>query len=237
MEEHGEGGGGRPLDAYLVAVLRGGDRAAVTAAVVAMCRRGLVGAAEPGVLRTTGPLSGRAAHPLEKAVHSALYRRCTLLELMRRPRVRACVGTVRSALVAEGLLHRRLHSPTRAGRRLLRELREELPRPVRAADLTDDDRALRAVALHGDEAVLLAEPRLARDALLTGPLRTREELPADGPDAPGKLTSELYRELQDRDGGEAHGLGEGHHDRGSDGGRADGGGHGWGGGSSCGSGY
>ncbi|WP_151769977.1 TIGR04222 domain-containing membrane protein [Streptomyces abyssomicinicus] len=236
MGGHGGGGGGRPLDVYRVAVLRGGDRAAVTVAVVALCRRGLVEAAEPGVLRTTGPLSGRAAHPLEKAVHAALHRRCTLLELMARPRVRMCVTTVRASLTAEGLLRRRLPVPTRAGHRTLRELRAAHPPPVRAAELADDDSALTAVALHGDQALLLAEPHLARDAMLTGKPPTRRDLLGEPPDAPGGLTTRVYRELHDGDGGGSD-SGEGRGPDGGSGGHSDGGGHGWGGGSSCGGGY
>ncbi|MGW0932324.1 TIGR04222 domain-containing membrane protein [Streptomyces sp. NPDC002644] len=156
MGERDEGFGGGPFDVYRIAVLRGGDRAAVTVAVVAMRRRGLVGAAEPGVLRTTGPLVGRAAHPLEKAVHATLHRPCTLGELTGRARVRVCVGGIRRALAGEGLWHRRPGRPTRAGRRLLRELRRSLPPPATADDLADDQRALEAVALHGDRALFLA---------------------------------------------------------------------------------
>ncbi|WP_108952517.1 hypothetical protein [Streptomyces fragilis] len=77
---------------YRIAVPRGGDRAAVTAAVVAMHGRGPAEAAEPGFLRNTGPLSGRAAHPLEKAVHAAPYRPPALLEPTERARVRECGG-------------------------------------------------------------------------------------------------------------------------------------------------
>jgi hypothetical protein len=234
MGEHGEGDGGRRLDVYRIAVLRGGDRAAVTAAVVAMRRRGLVEAAEPGFLRNTGPLSDRAAHPLEKAVHAALYRPLTLLELTERPRVRMCVRTIRSALVAEGLLHRRPRTPTRAGRRLLRTLREASAPPVAAGDPPDDLRAVEAVALHGDEALWAVEPLLTRDAGLTGPLLRREALLPDAPDAPGPLTTRMYRELHDQDGdgdGDAYGHG------GGTGGHGMGGHHSCGTGSGCGGGY
>ncbi len=74
-------------------MLRGGDRAVVTVAVVAQHGRGLVEAAEPGFRRNSGPLSGRAAHPLETAVHAAPYRPRTLPELTERARVRTCVRT------------------------------------------------------------------------------------------------------------------------------------------------
>jgi uncharacterized membrane protein YgcG len=102
---------------------------------------------------------------------------------------------------------------------------------VRAADAADDLRALEAVALHGDRALLVVEPHLARDAVLTGPLPRREDLLPDAPDTPGPLTTRMYRELHDRDGdGDGYG-----HDGG--GGHGAGGHHSCGGGSGCGGGY
>ncbi|MER5481562.1 TIGR04222 domain-containing membrane protein [Streptomyces sp. NPDC002734] len=240
MGERGEGDGGRPLDAYRIAVLRGGDRAAVTVAVVALHGRGLVEAAEPGFLKNTGPLSGRAAHPLEKAVHAALYRPLTLLELTERARVRMCVRTLRSALAAEGLLHRRTYTSTRAGRRLLRALGAAAEPPAHATGPPEERDALRAVALRGDAALLTLVPHLARDARLTGPPVRREALLPDAPDGPGPLTTRMYRELHDRDGEERGGDGrdgDGHGTGGGGGGHDTGGHHACGSGSGCGGGW
>ncbi|MFC5660860.1 TIGR04222 domain-containing membrane protein, partial [Streptomyces nogalater] len=62
-------------DPYAVTLLRGGDRPAVTVAVVAPRLRGAVEAGRPGTLRETATgVAASVRHPLEKAVRTGLYR-------------------------------------------------------------------------------------------------------------------------------------------------------------------
>ncbi|MGW1891495.1 TIGR04222 domain-containing membrane protein [Streptomyces sp. NPDC002004] len=159
-----------------VALLRGGPRAAVTVAVLALRLRGSVLPGRPGTMRTSGAATG-SEHPLEKAVHAALYRPTGLRNLVDRPRVREALTALRTDLVAAGLLRTVPAMKTRAGRRALRELRERLPLPegltrpsgVRQAGWTQADMVL-AVALYGEPALVAVAPHFAREAGLLGRL-------------------------------------------------------------------
>ncbi|MEV5147983.1 TIGR04222 domain-containing membrane protein [Streptomyces sp. NPDC052727] len=155
-------------DPYAVALLSGGDRAAVTVAVLGLHLRGAVEAGRPGTLRRTR--TGRAEpvrHPLEKAVRTGLYRPAGPRELPGRAVVRRALARMRAELAADGLLRELPPRRTRATRRLLAELRERRPLPESPDGLPEEE-ALLAVALYGERALTVLVPHFAREAGLTG---------------------------------------------------------------------
>ncbi|MFJ8003953.1 TIGR04222 domain-containing membrane protein [Streptomyces fagopyri] len=160
-------------DPYAVALVRGGPRAAVTVAVLALRLRGAVEAGRPGTMRTsqapapTEHPPARSAHPLERAVHASLYRPAGMGELLRRTRVRQALAQLRTELTGAGTLRTFPPGPTLAARRLLRRTRAERPLPTGREGLSRHD-VLLAVALHGAAALTLLEPRFAVDAGLVG---------------------------------------------------------------------
>ncbi|MEU1528833.1 TIGR04222 domain-containing membrane protein [Streptomyces fagopyri] len=160
-------------DPYAVALVRGGPRAAVTVAVLALRLRGVVEAGRPGTMRTsrapapTEHPPERSAHPLERAVHASLYRPAGMGELLRRTRVREALAQLRTELTGAGTLRTFPPGPTLAARRLLRRTRAERPLPTGREGLSRHD-VLLAVALHGTAALTLLEPRFAVDAGLVG---------------------------------------------------------------------
>ncbi|MFD8419536.1 TIGR04222 domain-containing membrane protein [Streptomyces sp. NPDC059466] len=160
-------------DPYAVALVRGGPRAAVTVAVLALRLRGVVEAGRPGTMRTSrAPAhadhpADRAAHPLERAVHASLYRPAGMGELLRRTRVRQALAQVRAELTEAGTFRTFPPGPTLAARRLLRRTRAERPLPTGREGLSSHDMLL-AVALHGAGALTVLEPRFAVDAGLVG---------------------------------------------------------------------
>ncbi|MGV9453020.1 TIGR04222 domain-containing membrane protein [Streptomyces sp. NPDC003635] len=168
------GGTQRPPEPYGTALLRGGPRAAVITAVVALHRRGVVEAGRPGTLRRSRtPEDGSGPwHPLEKAVRVGLYRPAGLRELLTRYVVRHALKRLRRELTAAGLLRSALPGPTRAGRRRLAELRRLHPLPSDAEGLTHEELSL-AVALHGDRALTALLPGYAEAQGLVGRGRDR----------------------------------------------------------------
>ncbi|MGP2442549.1 TIGR04222 domain-containing membrane protein [Streptomyces sp. JW3] len=161
----------RQLEPYEVALLRGGPRAAVTVAVVALHLRGAVAAGRPGTLRRA-LVPDAAAHPphrdeLERAVRGGLYRPASLEELLTRPVVRAAVSRARAELAADGLLRPRTGGPTRAGRKRLAGLRAVVPLPAGPEGWPHDYMTV-AVAVHGDPALTALLPRFTERARLTG---------------------------------------------------------------------
>ncbi|MEW2256480.1 TIGR04222 domain-containing membrane protein [Streptomyces sp. NPDC047869] len=162
---------GTPPDPCAIALLRGGDRAAVTVAVLALHLRGAVDAGRPGTLRRTGTGdAGAFRHPLEKAVRTGLYRPAGPRELPGRAVVRRALARMRAELVAAGLLRALPPGRTRAARRLLAGLRERHPLPEGPAgpEGLAEREVLLAVALHGERALTALLPRFARDSGLTG---------------------------------------------------------------------
>ncbi|MFF4760120.1 TIGR04222 domain-containing membrane protein [Streptomyces sp. NPDC001292] len=160
------------LALHEIAFLRGGRRAAVTVAVLALRVRGAVGPGRGGTMRTTGPAHGPGADlpalpHLTKTVHAALYRPAGLRQLLDREPVALALVDLRYELTIAGLL--RLFPPgrTRAGRRALRDLRDRHPLPTTGKGLSSDDRLL-AVALYGDRALTRLMPRFAQEAGLLG---------------------------------------------------------------------
>lgn len=159
-----------------VALLRGGPRAAVAVAALALHLRGAV-AGRGGTMRTSGPSGGVGhplppLHPLEKAVHTSLYRPADLRELMERPRMHRELAELRTELIAQGLLRRCPPRRKPATRRLLADLREQLPLslplPDDAPENLPADQLVLLVALDGPAALLAVAPRFARQAGLVG---------------------------------------------------------------------
>ncbi|MEU2062633.1 TIGR04222 domain-containing membrane protein [Streptomyces sp. NPDC013455] len=151
-----------------LALLRGGDRAAITVAVLGLHLRGAVEAGRPGTLRKTG--AGGAEpfrHPLEKAVRTGLYRPAGPGELPGRAVVRRALARMRAELAAQGLLRVLPPRRTAAARRLLADLRERRPLPDGPEGLPEEE-VLLAVALHGERALTVLVPRFARESGLTG---------------------------------------------------------------------
>ncbi|MGW2779753.1 TIGR04222 domain-containing membrane protein [Streptomyces populi] len=158
------------LGPQTVALLRGGPRAAVKVAVLALHLRGAVAAGRPGTVRVSGPAAGRSAEPgiaLERAVYGSLYNPAGIRELTERPRVRRALAELRGEAVAAGLLRRLPPHRTRAARHALRELRASFPPPAGPEGLSAAD-VLLAVALHGDTALTVLVPRFTGAAGLTG---------------------------------------------------------------------
>ncbi|MET7985023.1 MULTISPECIES: TIGR04222 domain-containing membrane protein [unclassified Streptomyces] len=160
-----------------VALLRGGPRAAVQVAVLALHLRGAVAAGPPGTIRTSGPSSGTSftsGLALERAVRGSLYLPAGLRELMQRPRVRRALAELRSEAAAAGLLRPLPPHRTRAARRTLRELRAAFPPPTGPRGLSTDE-VLLAVALYGDSALTELVPGFTEAAGLTGRGGRQEE--------------------------------------------------------------
>lgn len=156
------------LQPHEVALLRGGSRAAVTVAVVALHLRGEVRVWRPGTVRTSGVAAGAGALPrLTKAVYSALYRPAGMRELLDRRGVSEALGELRGDLIAAGLLRRVPPRRTRAARVLLKSLRAQHPFPAGREGVSSDD-VLLAVALYGDKALGSLVPRFAGAAGLIG---------------------------------------------------------------------
>ena len=152
------------LDVYDVACLAGGPGRVVETAVVALVRAGRLRVHRPGQLATVD-LARR--HPVEAAVldavgptghrsvdtiHWRLLGDDRLLEVVHRLRRAGLLGRT-GAVVVMLHGHRRAPAPTRAGRRVLRDLRS------RSADGTDAE--LLRVALGGRQQ--LADARLRAD--------------------------------------------------------------------------
>jgi uncharacterized membrane protein YgcG len=159
------------LEPHEIAMLRGGPRAAVTVAVVALHLRGAVESGRPGTLRRE-PLPVQPdvpphRHPLEQAVRVGLYRPAGIRELLGRAVVRRALSRMRAELAGAGLLRLVRFSPTRAARRYLADLRRATPRPQDRAGLAERE-ILLAVALYGDPALTALVPAFTGEAGLTG---------------------------------------------------------------------
>lgn len=222
-------------DPCAVALLRGGDRAAITVAVLALHLRGAVEAGRPGTLRRTGAGGTEPfRHPLEKAVRTGLYRPAGPRELPGRAVVRRALARMRAELAADGLLRVLPPGRTRSARRLLAELRERRPLPDGPDGLPEEE-VLLAVALYGERALTALVPRFAREAGLTG----RGALADEGRFPFGRGTGlrhiagdeDLYGDLGGRDGDDRGGGAHDGHGHGHDYG------HDWGGGGCGGGGY
>ncbi|MFF8841638.1 TIGR04222 domain-containing membrane protein [Streptomyces sp. NPDC015127] len=86
-----------------VALLRGGRRAAVTVALVALQQRGVVTNGRPGTVRIDG--WGTAVRdPLQLAVHTSLRRPVGIRVLLTVPRVQRALDALHDQCAAQGLL-------------------------------------------------------------------------------------------------------------------------------------
>ncbi|SEC13709.1 TIGR04222 domain-containing membrane protein [Streptomyces sp. TLI_105] len=86
-----------------LALLRGGRRAAVTVALVALHQRGAVAAGRKHTIRANGG-PGRTRDPVQLGVHRALRRALALGTLAQRPEARRAVDALRGELCGAGLL-------------------------------------------------------------------------------------------------------------------------------------
>ncbi|MFF7527735.1 TIGR04222 domain-containing membrane protein [Streptomyces bobili] len=179
------------LRPYEVALLRGGPRAAVTVAVVALHLRGDVEAGRPGRLRTSEASSEAAGQapppqtsppsqaspapasspaslpPLAEAVRAALARPAGLPQVRDHADVRAALAELQARLRAAGLLRAFPPHRTRTARRALDALSAEHPLPTSRKGLPESD-ALMAVALYGEPTLHVLVPRFAlRAGLIT----------------------------------------------------------------------
>ncbi|WP_328941849.1 TIGR04222 domain-containing membrane protein [Streptomyces sp. NBC_00250] len=101
-----ESEGPRPDDVpppQALALLRGGRRAAVTVALVALHQRGAVAAGRKHTIRANGG-PGRTRDPVQLGVHGALHRAFALRDLAVRPEARKAVDALRRELRGAGLL-------------------------------------------------------------------------------------------------------------------------------------
>jgi hypothetical protein len=214
-------------DPYAIALLRGGDRAAVTVAVLALHLRGAAEADRPGSVRRTGPRDGGSVrHPLEKAVRTALFRPARPRELPGRVVVRRALAKLRAELVAAGLVRVVPPVRTRAARQYLAGLREDHALPADPQDLTEDE-VLLGVALYGEPALKAVAPRFARWAGLTGrgSIADRGRMPfTQGNSSRGGMSDYVYLGYVEGFGGGGYDSGGGSHH-----------GHDSGGGGGCGS--
>ena len=160
------------LGPHEVALLRGGDRAAVVTAVVDLHLRGVVEAGRPGTMRTSEASTEGAGTdlpplcPLARPVRQALHEPCGLPEVLRAADVRRALAGLRAELRAAGLL--RVLPPRRTGaaRRGLDALLAQHPLPTTRRGLSATE-TLFVLALHGEAALTVLVPRFALRAGLT----------------------------------------------------------------------
>ncbi|MEV7277236.1 TIGR04222 domain-containing membrane protein [Streptomyces sp. NPDC093111] len=167
---------GRPeLPPQALALLRGGPRAAVTVALVALHQRGAVAAGRRGTIRANGG-AGRTRDPLQLGVHRSLQRALGLRVLATRPKARQALDALRAELGRTGLL--RPPGRLRAARLLLACVPVTVGVGLLATEITGPAVLLGAVPVLA-AALLLCVPPTTRAArrLLAG-LRERHPLPA-----------------------------------------------------------
>ncbi|MEV2210051.1 TIGR04222 domain-containing membrane protein [Streptomyces sp. NPDC050997] len=156
------------LKPHEVALLRGGPRAAVTVAVLALHLLGAVEAGRPGTVRVSGEPAGagQALSPLSEAVLTSLQQPAGVTELLDQPSVRQALDHIRGSLLSADLLRTLPPRRTRAARRALDALYAAHPLPAGRRGLSADD-TLMAVALYGDPALTVLAARFALRAGLT----------------------------------------------------------------------
>ncbi|QIJ65485.1 TIGR04222 domain-containing membrane protein [Streptomyces sp. JB150] len=151
------------LAPHEIALLRGGPRAAVTVALVALHLRRLAEPGRPGTVRAVprDAATAELTSSFEDLIYGALLDRpLRPRRIVRHPDVRLAVALVRVPLAEAGLLRWPFLGPTRAARREVAALRARHRLPVRRHGLTDHDKLL-AVALHGEAALKALVPRFA----------------------------------------------------------------------------
>ncbi|MFD4374494.1 TIGR04222 domain-containing membrane protein [Streptomyces sp. NPDC058486] len=99
----GTGSAGAVPGPEALALLRGGRRAAVTVALVALHQRGAVAAGRRHTIRANGG-PGRTRNPVQLGVHRSLRNALALRALALRPEARRAVDGLRAELGRAGLL-------------------------------------------------------------------------------------------------------------------------------------
>lgn len=163
------------LPPQALALLRGGPRAAVTVALVALHQRGAVAAGRRGTIRANGG-AGRIRDPLQLGVHRSLQRALALRVLATRPKARQALDALRAELGRTGLL--RPPGRLRAARFLLACVPVTVGAGLVATRFTAPGLVLGALSVLAAAALLCVPPTtLAARRLLAG-LRERHPLPA-----------------------------------------------------------
>lgn len=163
------------LPPQALALLRGGPRAAVTVALVALHQRGAVAAGRRGTIRANGG-AGRTRDPLQLGVHRSLQRALALRVLATRPKARQALDALSTELGRMGLL--RPPGRLRAARFLLACVPVTVGVGLLATGFTAPGLLLGAAPVLA-AALLLCVPPTTRAAhhLLAG-LRERHPLPS-----------------------------------------------------------
>lgn len=92
-------------DPQAVALLRGGRRAAVTVALVALQQRGVLTSGRLGTVRADRSAPVGVRDPLQLAVHLSLRRPLGVRLVASQPRVQRALDALRDELAGAGLLH------------------------------------------------------------------------------------------------------------------------------------
>ncbi|MGW4159482.1 TIGR04222 domain-containing membrane protein [Streptomyces sp. NPDC004788] len=165
-----------------LALLRGGPRAAVIVALVALHQRGAVAAGRRGTVRANGG-AGRTRDPLQLGVHRSLQRALALRVLAGRPKARQALDALRAELGRSGLL--RPPGRLRAARVLLVCVPVTVGIGLFATAPTTGDPlpsllalALGAVPVLAAAALLCVPPTTRAARRLLANLRARHPLPA-----------------------------------------------------------
>ncbi|MEV6331226.1 TIGR04222 domain-containing membrane protein [Streptomyces sp. NPDC051909] len=163
------------LPPQALALLRGGPRAAVVVALVALHQRGAVAAGRRGTIRANGG-AGRTRDPLQLGVHRSLQRALTLRLLATRPKARQALDALRAELGRTGLL--RPPGRHRAARVLLVCVPLTVAGGLAATGVSAPGLALGAVPVLAALALLCVPPTTRAARRLLSALRSRHPLPA-----------------------------------------------------------
>lgn len=163
------------LPPQALALLRGGPRAAVVVALVALHQRGAVAAGRRGTIRANGG-AGRTRDPLQLGVHRSLQRALSLRLLATRPKARQALDALRAELGRTGLL--RPPGRHRAARVLLVCVPLTVGAGLAATGPSAPALALGAVPVLAALALLCVPPTTSAARNLLAALRSRHPLPA-----------------------------------------------------------
>ncbi|MFB7864203.1 TIGR04222 domain-containing membrane protein [Streptomyces sp. NPDC056069] len=162
------------LPPQALALLRGGPRAAVTVALVALHQRGAVAAGRRGTIRANGG-AGRTRDPLQLGVHRSLQRALALKVLATRPKARQALDALRGELGRTGLL--RPPGRLKAARLLLGLVPVTVAVGLLATGLSGPALALSTVPVLAAAAMLCVPPTTRGARRLLANLRARHPLP------------------------------------------------------------
>ncbi|MFF5971181.1 TIGR04222 domain-containing membrane protein [Streptomyces sp. NPDC012769] len=157
-----------------LALLRGGPRAAVTVALVALHQRGAVAAGRRGTIRANGG-AGRTHDPLQLGVHRSLQRALALRVLATRPTARQALDALSAELGSRGLL--RPPGRLRAARLLLGSVPVTIGTGLVATGLSGPALAVGAVPVLAAAALFCVPPTTRAAHRLLANLRARHPLP------------------------------------------------------------